>query len=331
VDIFPLTTEHWRALDVFQLTWVLPVYSALAVAEGLWQGRRQGYNWRAFAISLADQLIRVVMILFVSWSLFAPVTRWAHEHRIATIAIDGWQPLLALFLCQEFMYYWYHRTAHRVRWFWMQHRVHHSPNEINLGASFRFGVLGKIAGGGLFFAPLAWLGFDPKAVGGMVALNLLYQYWLHNTWVPKLGPLEWVLNTPSAHRAHHGANLRYLDCNYGGVLIVFDRLFGTYAPEDAAEPPRYGLVQPITHHNMLKIELGEAWALLKDLARARSPRAVVGYLFGPPGWAPDGRGQTTADLRRQAGAVPLISAGPRPQISPSAAHQAEVAARRTGS
>ena len=141
-------------------------------------------------------------------------------HAGLLLAICGMAALL-LFISLEFFYYWLHRAGHRVRWFWGNHAVHHSPNHLTLGASFRFGLLGKIAGGGLFFAPLAWLGFDPKAVGGMVSLNLLYQYWLHNTWVPKLGPLEWVLNTPSAHRVHHGANLRYLDANYGGVLIVF--------------------------------------------------------------------------------------------------------------
>ncbi|MEY4764298.1 MAG: hypothetical protein RI907_971 [Pseudomonadota bacterium] len=301
MSVFPLTPEHARAFDVFQLTWVLPGYTGLAAVEGLWLRRRQGsYDWRAFAISLADQLVRVLMIVFVSWSLFAPLTRWAYAHRLTTIDIDGPLVFAALFMGQEFMYYWYHRCAHRVRWFWMQHRVHHTPNEMALGASFRFGVLGKIAGGGLFFVPLAWLGFDPKTTGMVVSINLLYQYWLHNTWVPKLGPLEWVLNTPSAHRVHHGANLRYLDANYGGVLIVFDRLFGTYVAEDAAEPPRYGLVQPVTHHNWLKIELGEAWALCQDLARARGLRAVVGHLFGPPGWRPDGQGQTTEDLRRMA-------------------------------
>jgi len=297
---YPITNADWRAFDDFQLVWVLPIYIGLAAIEGLWASRRQGFDWWDFAVSIGDQLVRVLLIIFVSWSLFLPITRWAYAHRLQTIELSGPATLAVLFVAQEFMYYWYHRAAHRVRWFWMQHRVHHSPNHLTLGASFRFGLLGKIAGGGLFFAPLAWLGFDPKAVGGMVSLNLLYQYWLHNTWVPKLGPLEWVLNTPSAHRVHHGANLCYLDANYGGVLIVFDRLFGTYVPEDAAEPPRYGLVQPMQGHNFVKIEFSEAWALLQDLGRARSLRAVWGHLFGPPGWAPDGQGQTTEDLRRAA-------------------------------
>jgi len=298
--LYPITLQDWRAFDDFQLMAVLPAYVGLAALEGWWSSRGKGFDWRDFAVSLGDQLLRVLMIIFVSWSLFLPLTRAAYAHRLNTIELNGPLTLLALFIGQEFMYYWYHRSAHRVRWFWMQHRVHHSPNALNLGASFRFGLLGKIAGGGLFFVPLAWLGFDPKAVGGMVSLNLLYQYWLHNTWVPRLGPLEWVLNTPSAHRVHHGANLRYLDANYGGVLIVFDRLFGTYVAEDPAEPPRYGLVQPVQGHHFLKIEFSEAWALVKDVAGARSLRAALGYLFGPPGWSPDGQGQTTEDLRRQA-------------------------------
>jgi len=309
--LYPITLQDWRAFDDFQLMAVLPAYVGLAALEGWWSSRGKGFDWRDFAVSLGDQLLRVLMIIFVSWSLFLPLTRAAYAHRLNTIELNGPLTLLALFIGQEFMYYWYHRSAHRVRWFWMQHRVHHSPNVLNLGASFRFGLLGKIAGGGLFFVPLAWLGFDPKAVGGMVSLNLLYQYWLHNTWVPRLGPLEWVLNTPSAHRVHHGANLRYLDANYGGVLIVFDRLFGTYVAEDPAEPPRYGLVQPVQGHHFLKIEFSEAWALVKDVAGARSLRAALGHLFGPPGWSPDGQGQTTEDLRRQA-ALPATAATTAP-------------------
>ncbi|XHO06512.1 hypothetical protein ACEQUB_03436 [Ralstonia syzygii] len=151
-------------------------------------------------------------------------------------------------------------------------------------------------------APL--LGMPPRIVLMLLSLNLLYQFWIHAAWIPRLGPLKWVLNTPSAHRVHHAANLAYLDGNYGGVLIIFDRLFGAHLPERADIPCRYGLVRPMTTSNLLTIEFGHWRALWRDLRTARSAREVLGYLFRPPGWRPDGNGDTTEDLRRRAAHAP---------------------------
>jgi len=208
--------------------------------------------------------------------------------------------VLALFIGQEFCYYWFHRAAHRVRWFWCNHAVHHSPNQLNLSAAYRIGFLSRLTGSALFYTPLVWFGFPAKVVFEVLSLNLLYQFWIHATWIPKLGWLEWVLNTPSAHRVHHAANLEYLDANYGGVLIVFDRLFGTYRAERAELPCRYGLVTPMTSYNPLRVEFDQWLKLGRDLARARSLRAVLGHLLMPPGWAPHGEGDTTEALRRRA-------------------------------
>ena len=125
-----------------------------------------------------------------------------------------------------------------MRWFWCN-AVHHSANELNLSAAYRIGILSRASGSAAFYVPLVWLGFEPKVVFAMLSLNLLYQFWIHATWIPRLGWLEYVLNTPSAHRVHHAANLEYLDANYGGVLIVFDRLFGTYRADAKTAMP-YG-------------------------------------------------------------------------------------------
>ena len=135
---------------------------------------------------------------------------------------------------------------------------------------------------------MIWLGFAPKAVFAALALNLLYQFWLHAEWVPKLGWLEYVLNTPSHHRVHHASNTDYIDANYGGVLIVFDRLFGTFVAERPDLPCRYGLVKPLISNNPIRIAFHEWLNLLDDLRGARSWREAIGYLFGPPGWRPDG-------------------------------------------
>ncbi len=137
---------------------------------------------------------------------------------------------------------------------------------------------------------------------GVLSLNLLYQFWLHTTWVPKLGWLEYVLNSPSHHRVHHAANLDYLDANYGGVLIVFDRLFGTCIVEREDLPCRYGLVKPLRSNNPFVFNFHEWRALGSDLRQARDWRERWNHLFGPPGWRPDGQSLTTEDLRRAAAA-----------------------------
>jgi sterol desaturase/sphingolipid hydroxylase (fatty acid hydroxylase superfamily) len=265
------------------LVGLLIVVVTVATLEGMVQSlvRHQAYDWRAYAASMADALgRRAVDALGIS--ITAPVLAWAFTHRITTLDLNTISAFAVLFVGQEFFYYWYHRMAHRVRWFWATHAVHHSPNELTLAAALRLGWTGKLTGTGLFFTPLIWLGFPPLAVLAMVAANLLYQFWLHATWIPGLGPLEWVFNTPSHHRVHHASNPEYLDCNYGGVLIVFDRLFGTFVRERDDVVIRYGLTRPLTTHNPLRIALHEWLNLLRDLALARGWQARLQTLFGPP-------------------------------------------------
>jgi sterol desaturase/sphingolipid hydroxylase (fatty acid hydroxylase superfamily) len=261
---------------------------------------REPYDWRAYGVSLFDFVGRIAVTLFLPLSIASPLIAWAEKHRLTTLAVDSIGNALLLFIALEFCYYWLHRAGHRVRWFWCNHAVHHTPNQLNLGASLRIGMFGKLTGNVVFLLPLVWIGFDLRLVLAALSLNLLYQFWIHATWIPKLGWLEYVLNTPSAHRVHHAANLEYLDANYGGVLIVFDRLFGTYIEERDDVPCRYGLVHPMTSHNPFHVEMAQWTRLVKDLARARSLRAVVGTLGMPPGWVAEGNGETTGELRARA-------------------------------
>ena len=284
-------------IEKFLLFVAAPTVLALALIEAVVLSRRAAYDWRAFGVSAFDLVARIAVGIVLPLSIAAPLVRWAVQHRVAVIPLDGVAAVLLLFIGQEFCYYWYHRAAHRVRWFWGNHAVHHSPNELNLSAAVRIGIFGRLTGTPLFFAPLIWLGFDVRTVFSVLTLNLLYQFWIHATWIPKLGWLEGIVNTPSAHRVHHAANTEYLDANYGGVLLVFDRMFGTYTPERDDLPCRYGLVHPLTSHNPLKVEFFEWISLGRDLARARSLRSVLGHLFKPPGWVPQGEGHTTAELR----------------------------------
>ena len=277
-----LGTDAMRWLALLPL-----VVIGIATLEGLvhtfWL--RRGYNWRAFAASVADALGRRAVDA-LGLSLAAPLLAWAYAHRLQTLPLSTPLAFLLLFVGQEFFYYWYHRCAHRVRWFWATHAVHHSPNELTLAAALRLGWTGQLTGTALFFTPLVWLGLPPNAVLASVALNLLYQFWLHAPWVPRLGPLEWVLNTPTHHKVHHASNTEYLDCNYGGVLIVFDRLFGTFVDERADVPIRYGLTTPLRTHNPLRIAFHEWGNLGRDLGAARSWQARLRTVFGPPGAKP---------------------------------------------
>jgi sterol desaturase/sphingolipid hydroxylase (fatty acid hydroxylase superfamily) len=149
-----------------------------------------------------------------------------------------------------------------------------------------------------FYAPLPLLGFDPLLIVTVHSINLLYQFWIHTELVDRLGPLEWVLNTPSHHRVHHGANPRYLDRNYGGILIVWDRLFGTFEPE--GETVRFGLTKNIATFHPLRIAFHEWVAIARDVAGARTIAELAGFLLAPPGWRPGGAGGTARELRRAA-------------------------------
>ena len=291
------------------LKWGIPVVVLVALIEGLVltvlaKRRGERYDWIAATISIFDFIVReVVMRLWLPMLIYATLFVWLYQnHRIFTMKFDQWWHWLVAFLIVELCFYWYHRTVHRVRFFWCSHSVHHSVAQLNLAAAGRFGFTMNISGIPLFYAPATLLGVTPELVVAFTSASLFYQFFLHNTWMPRLGPLEWVLNTPSAHRVHHGANVEYLDANYGGVLIIYDRLFGSFIPERDDIKPNYGLVNPVKQHNFVDIEFGRWIEMFRDLFRSRSIREVIGHVLGPPGWAPNGQGQTTKDLRAKAAA-----------------------------
>jgi sterol desaturase/sphingolipid hydroxylase (fatty acid hydroxylase superfamily) len=202
--------------------------------------------------------------------------------RLFDIPMDTVWSWAALFLGTEFAYYWFHRASHRVRWLWATHAVHHSATHFNLSAAIRLGWTGQLTGAFIFFLPLAWIGFPPVAIGAMLSAGLLYQFFLHTAFPVRLGPLEWILNTPSHHRVHHSCNEDCLDKNYGSVLIVFDRLLGTFAEPPVGEPLRFGLKGRSPSHNPFAIALNEWRHLLRDAARARGCRRKLKVLLGAP-------------------------------------------------
>lgn len=240
------------------------------------------HDWResvaSFGVALGQKLLRGLEAGFL-----AVPFAFLYEHRLLDFAQTSLPALAGLFIGSEFLYYWQHRASHRIRWMWATHAVHHSTTRLNLTAAIRLGWTGNISGNFLFFLPLALIGFHPLAIVAMLGINLLYQFFIHSEFAPNLGVLEWVLNTPSHHCVHHACNEPCLDRNYGGILIVFDRLFGTFAERPADQPLRFGLVGRTPSFNPIRIAFGEWIAMLGDARSARGAGAKFRALFGPPG------------------------------------------------
>ena len=221
--------------------------------------RRDLYEIKDSAASVTMGLGNVAVNLVAKAMQLAIFTA-IYRFRIFSFGYQWWVWGL-FFFCDEFSYYWFHRASHECRLFWASHVVHHSSQRYNLSTALRQSWTGTFVSW-IFWAWLPLVGFRPMMVLTMQAISLLYQFWIHTELVRSLGPLEWVLNTPSHHRVHHGSNARYLDRNHGGTLIVWDRLFGTFEPE--AETPVFGLTTNIGTYNPVRIAFHE-WV---DLWRA---------------------------------------------------------------
>ena len=275
-----------------------PVFVVLIAAEmiAVRLGARGRYDWRDAGASLLLGLGSTVAGGVFAASIVAAYG-WTFDWRLFDIPIAWWSGVLC-FVLDDLAYYWFHRTAHRVRWFWAGHVVHHSSQHYNLTTALRQTWTGFIALSFVFRLPLFLIGFPPALVLFCVGLNLTYQFWIHTETVRRLPlGLERVLNTPSHHRVHHGSNARYLDRNFAGVFIVWDRWFGTYEPEDDAEPVRYGLVRNLTSFNPLRAAFQEWLSIARDLREARGVREAWMVVAGPPGWR---SGDTAAAIRARA-------------------------------
>jgi len=278
--------------------YAIPVFVIAVVIEAAWlRGRPavMGYETRDTAASLTMGLLSVIVSGFAKL-LSIPLFAVVYDHRIADIGSAWWTWIVLLF-AEDLCYYWFHRVHHEVRVFWACHVNHHSSRYFNLSTALRQPLLTPLTGP-LFWTPLPLIGFPPWMVLTAQAWSLLYQFWLHTEAVDRLGPLEWVMNTPSHHRVHHGNNVGYLDKNHGGIFIIWDRLFGTFAPE--TERVVYGLTKDITTFHPLRIAFHELAAIGRDLSRAPGLSAKLGYVVAPPGWSHDGASVPRAKLPRSA-------------------------------
>lgn len=264
--------------------WILGILLALAVLEWIWRTQiaRKGYDLRAsmgsIGVAAIGSLLKPLNTAIIAGAFLATAA-------IAPFSLpaDDWRVWVACFVGVEFAYYWFHRWSHTVNLLWASHAVHHSANEMTLPAAVRLGWTNALSGGWVIFLPLILIGFPPAMVGGLLAANLLYQYSLHTEAVGKLWhPVEYLFNTPSHHRAHHASNHAWLDCNFGGVLIVFDRLFGTFVGEPKEGGLSYGLVTPLNSNNPFRIALRQWGVLFSALRQAPSWRHRARLLFGQP-------------------------------------------------
>ena len=282
--------------------WVLPVMFAILVVEALWSWRTQRglYEARDFGVSVAmllgSFLIEIVpKIVIVGWMI--QLHEWSP---LRDVIVQQWWAWGLLFFLDDFTYYVFHRTNHEVRFLWAGHVNHHSSEYMNFGTALRQGV-GERVYKYLFWLWLPALGFDPAMVLLMIAINLTYQFFTHTEAVRKLPRwFEAVFNSPSHHRVHHGSNVRYLDRNHGGILIVWDKLFGTFSPEAEEEPVRYGLTTNLSTRNPWTVFAHEYVGIARDASRAKTWRDRFGVLFQAPGWSPDGPDKRAKTLRAQA-------------------------------
>lgn len=279
------------------VTLAIPGFVLLVLLEMLWSRRvaRHRYEPRDTLTSLMLGLGNSVSALLVGGLTFG-FAMVLYRLRAFDIGFVWWAWPLC-FILNDLAYYWFHRTAHRVRWFWASHVIHHSSQHYNLSTALRQTWTGFISLGFIFYAPLYLIGFHPVMVFFCGGLNLIYQFWFHTEAISRLpGWVEAVLNTPSHHRVHHATNPRYLDANYAGVFIVWDRLFGTFTPEVDEDPPRYGIVKQLGSFNVLWAAFHEWVGIAQDVWRAPW-RAKLGYIVMPPGWSHDDSRDTSDHIK----------------------------------
>ncbi|TGN38714.1 sterol desaturase family protein [Marinobacter confluentis] len=281
------TLAPWLALDERQLIFVIatPVFIGVAVWE-YFRIRQDPAKmnlpeaFRNFALGAGYQATE---LLFAGLIAF-PVYALCYHFRLLDLELNALTVFLT-FIGVDFCFYWMHRSSHRVRWFWAAHVVHHSSERMNFSTAMRQNATNIFNGNWLFYLPLALIGFNPLWIGVAFALSLVYQFFIHTTVVNKLpGPVEYLFNTPSHHRVHHGRNPGYIDRNYGGTLIIWDRLFGTFVAEDAQSPPEYGITTPVPSNNLLVLWTHEYRDMFRAMARPGPLGQRLKHLWKPPEW-----------------------------------------------
>lgn len=275
-----------------------PLFVLFVVIEMLYVrlAMRGEYEARDTAASLAMGFGSTIIGALFGF-VFVGFALWIWRYRFFDL---GWSlpVFIACFVLDDLSYYWWHRASHRIRWLWADHVQHHSSRYFNLSTALRQPWTGTFTFGLLFHAPLFLLGFPLAMIVFVRGINLVYQFWIHTEAIAKMPRwFEAVMNTPSHHRVHHATNAQYLDSNYAGVFIVWDKIFGSFVAEQQSDSPRYGIVKNLATFNPLKVALHEWIGMFADLSKSRSLKEIGGYVLGPPGWSPDGSRETSDSIK----------------------------------
>jgi sterol desaturase/sphingolipid hydroxylase (fatty acid hydroxylase superfamily) len=279
--------------------YAVPAFVALVLIEMfvVRRANRDRYEARDTLTSLSMGLGSTVAGALTAGAIVL-MTNWLHAHRFFDIPFVWWAWPLC-FVLDDLNYYLFHRAAHRVRWFWAAHVNHHSSQHYNLSTALRQTWTGIFALGFVFRLWPLLLGFPVPMLLFCGGINLIYQFWIHTEAIGRCPQwFEAIMNTPSHHRVHHAVNPRYLDKNYAGVFIVWDKIFGSFAPERDDEKIRYGLVKQLGSFNLLHSVFHEWIGIARDLWSAPW-RAKLMYLVGPPGWSHDGSRETSDMILRR--------------------------------
>jgi sterol desaturase/sphingolipid hydroxylase (fatty acid hydroxylase superfamily) len=255
---------------------------AIEIAKGLFTGKLKGRGLLDMVASISTQIPSILVEVFLMSFVYLGFVL-VSENFISWTLPNTWWTIALVLLAADFVYYWEHRIAHEVRLFWTQHAVHHSSRHMNATVAIRFGPFEGAISAALHF-PLILIGFSAELVFFGILAVLAYQVWIHTELIGKLGLLDDILNTPANHRVHHACDAKYIDKNYGGILIIWDRIFGTYQREE--EAPNYGLKRDFDSVNPFVVWFSELPQLFRDIAQARSLTEALKFAFGPPGWQP---------------------------------------------
>jgi sterol desaturase/sphingolipid hydroxylase (fatty acid hydroxylase superfamily) len=278
--------------------YVLPFFiMSLTIELLLWKFWKRGhYEARDTATSLLLGVGETIVHTMGSAVIIYTVYKFVEMFQIWSIPTNLMTVLICFIFC-DFAYYWSHRWSHEKRWMWASHVVHHSSQYFNLATALRSSWTDVLSLSFLPWVAVILMGFSADLVFTIRALALIYGFWLHFHAITNLGLLERVLMTPQHHKIHHARNPCYLDRNYGGVLLVWDKIFGTYVSERLDETPRFGIVHSVATFNPFVLAFHEWVCMLRDAAGARSLRELWFFLLGPPGWRRDGHHETSKAIR----------------------------------
>jgi len=287
--------------DFSPTQYAVPLFVVAILIEMIWSRLRspEAYEPKDTLVSLAFGLGSTMAgALLGGFSVAAVIA--AYEYRLFDFGEQWWLVWWAwplAFVLDDLKYYWVHRAGHRIRWMWAAHVNHHSSQHYNLSTALRQTWTGSFTFGLLFALPLVLLGFHPVMLGIVGGFNLIYQFWIHTEAIDRMPRwFEAVMNTPSHHRVHHATNPRYLDRNYAGVFIIWDKMFGTFEAERHDEQIRYGIVKQLGSFNLLWSVFHEWIGMITDIVRAPW-RHKLSYLLREPGWTHDGSRETSDMIR----------------------------------